>query len=38
MYSNVYQSLLTFKTGGVTPVPDAVRGCRFIGMKLQTYQ
>ncbi|MET7712544.1 ABC transporter substrate-binding protein [Streptomyces sp. NPDC005407] len=38
MYSNVYQSLLTFKPGGVTPVPDAARGCRFIGMKLQTYQ
>ncbi|HEY9367078.1 ABC transporter substrate-binding protein [Streptomyces sp.] len=38
MYSNVYQSLLTFKSGFTTPVPDAARSCKFIGMKLQTYQ
>ncbi|MFG2330407.1 ABC transporter substrate-binding protein [Streptomyces sp. NPDC048604] len=38
MYSNVYQSLLTFKPNFTTPVPDAARSCKFIGMKLQTYQ
>ncbi|MFF8842521.1 ABC transporter substrate-binding protein [Streptomyces sp. NPDC015127] len=38
LYSNIYQSLLTFEPGGVTPVPDAARSCRFIGMQLQTYQ
>lgn len=38
LYSNVYQSLLTFKPGGVTPVPDAATGCGFVGMQLQTYR
>ncbi|WP_418958689.1 ABC transporter substrate-binding protein [Streptomyces tritici] len=38
LYSNVYQSLLTFKSGVTTPEPDAAKSCKFIGMKLQTYQ
>lgn len=38
MYNNVFQTLLTFRPNGVTPVPDAARSCRFIGIKLQTYQ
>ncbi|MEU8528190.1 MULTISPECIES: ABC transporter substrate-binding protein [Streptomyces] len=38
MYSNVFQSLLTFSPGSTTPVPDAARSCKFVGMKLQTYQ
>ncbi|MFI1013734.1 ABC transporter substrate-binding protein [Streptomyces sp. NPDC020965] len=37
MFSNIYQSLLTFKPGGVTPVPDAARECAFAGMNLQVY-
>ncbi|WP_329401374.1 ABC transporter substrate-binding protein [Streptomyces melanogenes] len=38
LYSNVYQSLLTFKAGSAEPVPDAARSCKFIGLKLTTYQ
>lgn len=38
MYSNVFQSLLTFKPGFTTPVPDAAESCKFIGTKLTTYQ
>ncbi|MFF5975918.1 ABC transporter substrate-binding protein [Streptomyces sp. NPDC012769] len=38
MYSNVYQSLLTFKPGFTTPVPDAAESCRFLGTRLTTYQ
>ncbi|MFI8518356.1 ABC transporter substrate-binding protein [Streptomyces sp. NPDC085481] len=38
MYSNVYQSLLTFKPGFTTPVPDAAESCKFLGTKLTTYQ
>ncbi|MFJ7626286.1 ABC transporter substrate-binding protein [Streptomyces sp. NPDC097595] len=38
MYSNVYQSLMTFKSGGIVPEPDAAENCQFIGAKLQTYQ
>ncbi|MGQ4488208.1 ABC transporter substrate-binding protein [Streptomyces sp. 372A] len=38
MYSNVYQSLMTFKSGGIVPEPDAAESCGFIGGKLQTYQ
>ncbi|MEO3974077.1 ABC transporter substrate-binding protein [Streptomyces sp. CAU 1734] len=37
VYSNIYQSLLTFKPGGVTPVPDAARACAFTGRALTTY-
>ncbi|MFJ3900607.1 ABC transporter substrate-binding protein [Streptomyces sp. NPDC090025] len=38
MYSNVFQSLLTFKAGFTTPVPDAAESCRFVGTKLTTYE
>ncbi|MET9655830.1 ABC transporter substrate-binding protein [Streptomyces sp. NPDC006510] len=38
MYSNIYQSLLTFKSGATVPEPDAAESCGFIGQKLQTYQ
>ncbi|MFJ5551980.1 ABC transporter substrate-binding protein [Streptomyces sp. NPDC093225] len=38
LFSNVYQSLLTMKTGSQMPVPDAASSCRFIGQKLTTYQ
>lgn len=38
MYSNVFQTLLTFRPSGVTPVPDAASSCKFTGIKLQTYQ
>ncbi|MER7463947.1 ABC transporter substrate-binding protein [Streptomyces sp. NPDC097981] len=38
LFSNVYQSLLTIKSGSDTPVPDAASACRFLGQKLTTYQ
>ncbi|WP_411081965.1 ABC transporter substrate-binding protein [Streptomyces sp. cmx-18-6] len=38
IYSNLYQSLMTFKAGAVVPEPDAAESCSFIGQKLQTYQ
>ncbi|WP_137993803.1 ABC transporter substrate-binding protein [Streptomyces vilmorinianum] len=38
MYSNVFQSLLTFKPGFTTPVPDAAESCKFIGAKLTAYR
>ncbi|MFF7437801.1 ABC transporter substrate-binding protein [Streptomyces sp. NPDC008122] len=38
MYSNVFQSLLTFKPGLTQPVPDAAESCKFVGTKLTTYQ
>ncbi|MFF1645658.1 ABC transporter substrate-binding protein [Streptomyces sp. NPDC058240] len=38
MYSNIYQSLMTFKSGAIVPEPDAAESCGFIGQKLQTYQ
>ncbi|MEU7699204.1 ABC transporter substrate-binding protein [Streptomyces sp. NPDC015492] len=38
MYSNVFQSLLTFKPGFTTPVPDAAESCKFEGSKLTTYR
>ncbi|MGJ5890710.1 ABC transporter substrate-binding protein [Streptomyces niveiscabiei] len=38
LYSNVYQSLLTFAPGGVEPVPDAAKSCAFQGGGLTTYQ
>ncbi|MEU8764656.1 ABC transporter substrate-binding protein [Streptomyces sp. NPDC048659] len=38
MYSNVFQSLLTFKPGFTTPVPDAAESCKFVNTKLTTYQ
>lgn len=38
LFSNVFQSLLTFEPGGVTPVPDAARSCGFDGSDLRTYR
>ncbi|GAA4903942.1 ABC transporter substrate-binding protein [Streptomyces coeruleoprunus] len=38
IYSNLYQSLLTFKPGSTTPVPDAASDCKFLGTSLRTYQ
>ncbi|MGW1889514.1 ABC transporter substrate-binding protein [Streptomyces sp. NPDC002004] len=38
LYSNVFQSLLTFGPGGTAPVPDAARDCRFLGSGLRTYR
>lgn len=38
LFSNVFQSLLTFEPGGVTPVPDAARSCGFVGNELSTYR
>lgn len=38
LFSNVFQSLLTFEPGGVTPVPDAARSCGFDGTDLRTYR
>ncbi|WP_374986166.1 ABC transporter substrate-binding protein [Streptomyces fradiae] len=37
VYSNVYQSLLTFRPGSQTPVPDAAEQCGFTGTSLTTY-
>ncbi|MFJ8634370.1 ABC transporter substrate-binding protein [Streptomyces sp. NPDC093568] len=37
LFSNVFQSLLTFEPGGVTPVPDAAQSCGFAGSDLSTY-
>ncbi|MGQ5635507.1 MULTISPECIES: ABC transporter substrate-binding protein [unclassified Streptomyces] len=38
LFSNVFQSLLTFEPGGVEPVPDAAKSCAFEGSGLKTYQ
>ncbi|MYZ37408.1 MULTISPECIES: ABC transporter substrate-binding protein [unclassified Streptomyces] len=38
LFSNIYQSLLTFKPDSVTPVPDAARECAFVGTELRTYR
>ncbi|MFC8489909.1 ABC transporter substrate-binding protein [Streptomyces sp. NPDC057235] len=38
IYSNVYQSLLTFKPGFTEPVPDAAESCAFVGTGLTTYR
>ncbi|WP_078992582.1 ABC transporter substrate-binding protein [Streptomyces sp. MMG1121] len=38
LFSNVFQSLLTFESGGVVPVPDAAKSCAFQGAGLRTYQ
>ncbi|GGT89734.1 ABC transporter substrate-binding protein [Streptomyces lateritius] len=38
MYSNVFQSLLTFQPGFTTPVPDAAESCKFVDTKLTTYR
>ncbi|MEV6838924.1 ABC transporter substrate-binding protein [Streptomyces sp. NPDC051133] len=38
LFSNVFQSLLTFEPDGVEPVPDAARSCAFQGSGLRTYR
>ncbi|MFE7975302.1 ABC transporter substrate-binding protein [Streptomyces shenzhenensis] len=38
LFSNVFQSLLTFEPGGVQPVPDAAESCTFVGSDLKTYR
>ncbi|WP_329571015.1 ABC transporter substrate-binding protein [Streptomyces sp. NBC_01361] len=38
LYSNVFQSLLTFDAGGAAPVPDAAKHCGFVGQGLLTYR
>lgn len=38
LFSNVFQSLLTFEPGGVEPVPDAAQSCAFEGSGLRTYR
>ncbi|MES5816525.1 ABC transporter substrate-binding protein [Streptomyces sp. RG80] len=38
LFSNVFQSLLTFEAGGSQPVPDAAESCKFEGGDLRTYQ
>lgn len=38
LFSNVFQTLLTFEPGGVEPVPDAAKSCVFEGGGLRTYQ
>lgn len=38
LYSGVFQSLLTYAPGGVSPVPDAAKSCGFVGGGLTTYQ
>ncbi|ROP51439.1 peptide/nickel transport system substrate-binding protein [Streptomyces sp. PanSC9] len=38
LFSNVFQTLLTFEPGGVEPVPDAAQSCAFRGSGLKTYQ
>ncbi|WP_307622062.1 ABC transporter substrate-binding protein [Streptomyces sp. V3I7] len=38
LFSNVFQSLLTFSPGGGQPVPDAAKSCAFVGGGLRTYR
>jgi peptide/nickel transport system substrate-binding protein len=38
LFSNVFQSLLTFEAGGARPVPDAAESCKFEGTDLRTYE
>ncbi|MDH6217390.1 ABC transporter substrate-binding protein [Streptomyces pseudovenezuelae] len=38
LFSNVFQSLLTFEPGGASPVPDAAKSCVFVGSGLTTYR
>ncbi|MEU0070859.1 ABC transporter substrate-binding protein [Streptomyces sp. NPDC006332] len=38
LFSNVFQSLLTFEPGGASPVPDAADHCAFVGSGLRTYR
>jgi peptide/nickel transport system substrate-binding protein len=38
LFNNLFQSLLTFEPGGVTPVPDAAESCGFVGGGLSVYR
>lgn len=38
LFSNVFQSLLTFDSDGARPVPDAAKSCAFVGSGLKTYR
>lgn len=38
LFSNVYQSLLTYEPGAAAPVPDAASSCGFVGDGLLTYR
>ncbi|MCX5399274.1 ABC transporter substrate-binding protein [Streptomyces sp. NBC_00102] len=38
LFSNLYQTLMTFKSGAIVPEPDAAESCEFIGQKLTTYR
>ncbi|MEU3605929.1 ABC transporter substrate-binding protein [Streptomyces sp. NPDC035033] len=38
IYSNVFQSLLTFKPGFTSPTPDAAESCKFVNSRLTAYQ
>jgi peptide/nickel transport system substrate-binding protein len=38
LFSGVFQSLLTFESDGVEPVPDAARSCAFVGSSLEMYR
>ncbi|MFF9816835.1 ABC transporter substrate-binding protein [Streptomyces sp. NPDC014006] len=38
LFSNVFQSLLTYEPGGTQPVPDAAKSCSFAAGSLRTYR
>ncbi|MFF8591269.1 ABC transporter substrate-binding protein [Streptomyces sp. NPDC015220] len=38
LYSNVFQSLLTFEPGGTSPVPEAAESCAFTDGGLRAYR
>lgn len=38
LFSNLYQSLLTFRPGAADPVPDAAESCAFTGDDPLTYR
>ncbi|MET8828356.1 ABC transporter substrate-binding protein [Streptomyces sp. NPDC004610] len=38
LFSNLFQSLLTFEPGGTSPVPDAAESCEFTDSGLRTYR
>ncbi|MFF3845101.1 ABC transporter substrate-binding protein [Streptomyces sp. NPDC002328] len=38
LFSNVFQSLLTYEPGGAAPVPDAAKSCAFAAGGLTMYQ
>jgi peptide/nickel transport system substrate-binding protein len=38
LFSNVFQTLLTFEPGGASPVPDAARSCDFVDTQLTVYR